>query len=500
MARKTGGMPQWSTKRFVRNRAGGYACPPGWIPDTRVAGVSAKYNTRRNVYAAHRSQEWEERKEKTKEGAWEQRKKEWLEQKREEDTKEYEYDGMGFSDFHLSHEKTVRDEAMKNNWQKKQEWKADEGKPGEEEAQNTDARFRVLARCATPGCSRFRQYSNGCVLDRCCKQCFATDGVAHDQECIPAVESPREIGIQNLRTRIHDNAHRAADLMKLAYEAMTRKAAKRSDTKTVPPPLPLSSDEYDSQRHDGTKEEYDAQRRKRRKSGKREEEGKSKRKGKATRKRDSQRHDGTHEERKKRRWHKKRRRAPQPMAQDVQCSCPCTSCERRCAKAYGHRGYHLCCAHSGTWVSPKGGEEEEEENDGPEKHPEQGGDALRVTPSEESRRLRMTTQMRWMTSAARRSLERKEAEELEHIQIASLTETEKRLSGDRGPQDWRRAPVTRKRNRKPTRPFAEPCHRRILNPDGGKLVEEKEKEDTEEAELQNQREEEAEQKAAKEPG
>ena len=83
---------------------------------------------------------------------------------------EYEYDGMGFSDFHLSHEKTVRDEAMKNNWQKKQEWKADEGKPGEEEAQNTDARFRVLARCATPGCSRFRQYSNGCVLDRCCKQ------------------------------------------------------------------------------------------------------------------------------------------------------------------------------------------------------------------------------------------------------------------------------------------------------------------------------------------
>ena len=115
-----------------------------------------------------------------------------------------------------------------------------------------------------------------------------------------------------------------------------------------------------------------------------------------------------------------------------------------------------------------------------EAHPEQGGDALRVTPSEESRRLRMTTQMRWMTSAARRSLERKEAEELEHIQIASLTETEKRLSGDRGPQDWRRAPVTRKtedteemRNRKPTRPFAEPCHRRIRNPDGGQPVEEK---------------------------
>ena len=125
-----------------------------------------------------------------------------------------------------------------------------------------------------------------------------------------------------------------------------------------------------------------------------------------------------------------------------------------------------------------------------EAHPEQGGDALRVTPSEESRRLRMTTQMRWMTSAARRSLERKEAEELEHIQIASLTETEKRLSGDRCPQDWRRAPVTRKtedteemRNRMPNRPFTEPCHRRIRNPDGGKLVEEKEKEDTEEAEL-----------------
>ena len=50
-----------------------------------------------------------------------------MEQKREECTKEYEYDGMGFSDFHLSHEKTVRDEAMKNNWQKKQEWEADEG-------------------------------------------------------------------------------------------------------------------------------------------------------------------------------------------------------------------------------------------------------------------------------------------------------------------------------------------------------------------------------------
>ena len=380
---------------------------------------------------------------------------------------------------------------MKNNWQKKQEWKADEGKPGEEEAQNTDARFRVLARCATPGCSRFRQYSYGCVLDRCCKQCFATDGVVHDQECIPAVESPREIGIQNLRTRIHDNAHRAADLMKLAYEAMTRKAAKRSDTKTVPPPLPLSSDEYDSQRHDGTKEEYDAQRRKRRKSGKREEEGKSKRKGKATRKRDSQRHDGTHEERKKRRWHKKRRRAPQPMAQDVQCSCPCTSCERRCAKAYGHRGYHLCCAHSGTWVSPKGGEEEEEENDGPEKHPEQGGDALRVTPSEDSRRLRMTTQMRWMTSAARRSLERKEAEELEHIQIVSLTDTEKRLSGKRlaarpsDPQDWRRAPVTRKTG----------DGKSVLSR-SRKVQEAKERD---KAKRQNQREE-TEQKAAKERG
>ena len=29
------------------------------------------------------------------------------------------------------------------------------------------------------------------------------------------------------------------------------------------------------------------------------------------------------------------------------------------------------------------------------------------------------------------------------------------------------------RNRKPNRPFAEPCHRRIRNPDGGNLVEEK---------------------------
>ena len=82
------------------------------------------------------------------------------------------------------------------------------------------------------------------------------------------------------------------------------------------------------------------------------------------------------------------------------------------------------------------------------------------------------------------------------------------------------------RNRKPNRPFAEPCHRRIHNPDGGNLVEEKEKEDTDEtdtitingekyiiiqrredllrnwqfeAELQNQREE-ADQKAATERG
>ena len=86
----------------------------------RRAGMSAKYNTRRNVYAAHRSQEWEERKEKTKEGAWEQRKKEWLEKKREEDTKEYEYDGMGFSDARhwWYDDRLVREETLKNNWQK----------------------------------------------------------------------------------------------------------------------------------------------------------------------------------------------------------------------------------------------------------------------------------------------------------------------------------------------------------------------------------------------
>ena len=42
--------------------------------------------------------------------------------KREEDTKEYGYDGMGFADaFHwLPSRRLVRDEALKNNWQKKQ--------------------------------------------------------------------------------------------------------------------------------------------------------------------------------------------------------------------------------------------------------------------------------------------------------------------------------------------------------------------------------------------
>ena len=45
---------------------------------------------------------------------------------------------------------------------------------------------------------------------------------------------------------------------------------------------------------------------------------------------------------------------PQPMAQDVTCPWLCVSCERRCAKAYGHQGYHLCHAHSGTWVSNDG--------------------------------------------------------------------------------------------------------------------------------------------------
>ena len=45
---------------------------------------------------------------------------------------------------------------------------------------------------------------------------------------------------------------------------------------------------------------------------------------------------------------------PQPMAQDVTCSCFCVSCERRGAKAYRHQGYHLCHAHSGTWVSNDG--------------------------------------------------------------------------------------------------------------------------------------------------
>ena len=44
-----------------------------------MAAMSAKYNARNDVYAAHRSHELEERIEKTKEGAWEERKKEWLE-------------------------------------------------------------------------------------------------------------------------------------------------------------------------------------------------------------------------------------------------------------------------------------------------------------------------------------------------------------------------------------------------------------------------------------
>ena len=48
------------------------------------------------------------------------KKERMVEKKREEDTKEYEYDGMGFSDARhwWYDDRLVRDEALKNNWQK----------------------------------------------------------------------------------------------------------------------------------------------------------------------------------------------------------------------------------------------------------------------------------------------------------------------------------------------------------------------------------------------
>ena len=37
--------------------------------------------------------------------------------------------------------------------------------------------------CATPGCIRMRQYPAGCTWDRCCKQCFLTEGANHEYWC-----------------------------------------------------------------------------------------------------------------------------------------------------------------------------------------------------------------------------------------------------------------------------------------------------------------------------
>ena len=46
---------------------------------------------------------------------------------------------------------------------------------------------RYPAMCATPGCSRPRQYEDGCDWDRCCKSCLSTDGQRHDSGCkVPA--------------------------------------------------------------------------------------------------------------------------------------------------------------------------------------------------------------------------------------------------------------------------------------------------------------------------
>ena len=37
--------------------------------------------------------------------------------------------------------------------------------------------------CALGGCTRQRQYPDGFVWDRCCKECFKTDGREHERGC-----------------------------------------------------------------------------------------------------------------------------------------------------------------------------------------------------------------------------------------------------------------------------------------------------------------------------
>ena len=42
---------------------------------------------------------------------------------------------------------------------------------------------REYLQCATPGCIRNQEHFSGCAWNRCCKECFVSDGLSHAEWC-----------------------------------------------------------------------------------------------------------------------------------------------------------------------------------------------------------------------------------------------------------------------------------------------------------------------------
>ena len=76
----------------------------------------------------------------------------------------------------------MREEALNPMLQKRRKTN-EEGGFKIDGRERSNAEMSYNGECATVGCSREKQYEDGCDWDRCCKECFVTDGKSHDAWC-----------------------------------------------------------------------------------------------------------------------------------------------------------------------------------------------------------------------------------------------------------------------------------------------------------------------------
>ena len=89
----------------------------------------------------------------------------------------------------------MREEAFRSMLQKRR--RTNEG--GGFKIDGRERSIAEMSECATVGCSREKQYEDGCDWDRCCKECFVTNGKSHERWCDNAAYAARRISTHDAR-------------------------------------------------------------------------------------------------------------------------------------------------------------------------------------------------------------------------------------------------------------------------------------------------------------